>query len=248
MGAHRLCFCCAALTAACGLDTSYTGLGQGAIPDDPLYPNDPSNCSNPDAGSSDPGTLNVDDLSGRAYRFDQLVFTSPLSGFLGDTLNAYFQDELDKGSINIVLVVDNDDRDKASLSWKVGAAEQQGDGYRFTEGFTELLCSLEGASFETDTPGALDFPNDLLEPPLLPIQSLRLSGKFFPDASRIKQGVFDGALSEDDARSIVLMGSDLHTTLSGMNLPLDADTNGDGTPDAWRFLGTFTAAQVTYSP
>ena len=174
------------------------------------------------------------------------MLTAPLSGFLGDTLNAYFQDEFDKGTINIVLLVDQDDREKASMIFKVGAAEDLGSSYLFTEGDAELSCTVEGATFETDTPASLDFPNNLLEPPVLPIKALRLSGKFFPDATRIKQGIFDGALTEEDARGIVLMGSDLHTTLSGMELPLDADTDGDGTNDAWRFLGTFTAAEVTY--
>lgn len=240
-----------AIAWGCGLDESYTGLGEGALPGDPLRPNPTQvlvDCGcqggGPDTSGADLGALDVDDLTGTAYRFDSLALTAPLTGMIGDGVNDYFAQQIDDGLMHVLIRVDGDDRSGGSLDLAVGSGEAVEGAYRFTGEPSRLACSLSGRHFETLEPSSLTFPNDLLDPPELPIDFLRLSGWLTADGSSIEDGVLTGALTEEEASQIVILGSDFATFFDNMGIPMDLDTDGDGSNDAWQFVGSFTARRV----
>ena len=244
---------------SCGVDETYTGLGEGALPGDPLRPTPiacTTDCSSgttscADGGNTgadvDYGTMEVDDLTGTAYRFDSLVITAPLTGVMGDSLNGYFADEISAGNLNVLLVVTADSRDTGALTMLVGPGEPDGDGYDFSDENSTLECTLQGRYFSTEVPAELIFPNDLLDPPELPIKQLQLSGWLLSDGRAIESGLLDGVLTEEDALNTHIMGMDFVTFLEGIDAFMDLDTDDDGTPDAWRFLMDFTTAEVSFA-
>ena len=232
--------------SGCSVDEQYTGMGDEALPGSPLRQGDETPvCSCPGGGNgggpADDPVLTAEDLTGLAFRFDSLELSQPLPGALGDALNRYFRDEIDKDTLNVMVHVTAEDREAGTMTLRVGAATAEDDAYRMAEGAGELGCTLTGARFETAEPGFLDFPNSLLVPPELPIRRLELSGLIAADASEITEGVLEGVLTEADAQEISLGGSSFDATLRAMNVALDVDVDGDGTPDAWAFVGAFTA-------
>ena len=238
----------------CGLDETYTGMGEGALPGDPLRPNNPEvvvDCGCPpcngqpaDVGETDYGQLIIDDLTGTGYRFDRLTLSAPLTGFVGSSLNDYFEEQISDGLLHVLLSVVGDDRDSGDLTMLVGAGEVAGEGYRFGDEASDLLCTLTGRYFVTVEPASLVFPNDLLDPPTLPIQFLSLSGWISADGTAISDGVLVGALTEEDAAGITIMGSDFVTFFATMGIPMDLDTNEDSINDAWQFVGAYSASQI----
>ncbi|MBM4370931.1 MAG: hypothetical protein FJ098_04715 [Deltaproteobacteria bacterium] len=247
------------LLAACGLDETYTGMGEGALPGDPLNP-DPVACEGLDCpactcncggdgpaedAEEDTGQLEVDDLTGTAWRIDALTFSAPLTGLFGDELNGVIKDEIEAGNINVILHVTGDDRSTGRLDLDVGAAATDAGGYAFSEAPSPLVCELEGQLFTTGEPGALTVPTELMTPPALPISELLLAGRIAADGTGIAEGVLDGVLTGEDAAEIKIAGVPLGTMLPGLEVPPDVDLDGDGTPESWRFVGDFTATAVT---
>jgi hypothetical protein len=221
-------------------------MGKGALPGDPLYPvHQDIICNASDiSGSGDQGILNVTDLTGYAFRFDSFSLSKPITGALGESINNYFKDEILKGSLNVLLAVDKDDRTKGILEMSVGPGKTAGDGYQFEGEAGKLGCKLNGAHFITDTPSSLKFPNNLLEPPSLPINQLKLSGFFTPDAQAIENGVLEGVLTGTDAKNIKIAGSAFYDLLTGLGIFPDIDTDNDQKFDSWSFLGSFTAVET----
>lgn len=244
--------------AACGLDETYTGMGEGALPGDPLNPL-PGACSADcpacecnctgggpvdDAGPGDVGSLDVDDLTGTAWRIDELAFTAPLTGMFGDELNTVISDEIAAGNINVILHVTGDDRETGILEVAVGAAHAAGAEYSFSEDPADMVCALVGPRFTTEETGALTVPTDLMDPPALPISELLLSGTVAMDGAAVDAGVIDGVLTGEDAAGIKIAGVPLGDMLVGLQVPPDVDLDDDGTPESWRFLGGWSAVQV----
>ncbi|MBN1946950.1 MAG: hypothetical protein JW797_14850 [Bradymonadales bacterium] len=246
----------AMLLSVCGIDEQYTGMGQSALPGDPLRPNTPvvivdcGPCPSCDAGTGDSqqadyGQMTADDLTSMGYRFDSLILTAPLTGFMGDSLNSYFSEQIGDGLLNVLIQVSEDNRTNGELGLVIGSGEASGESYSFSDETSELGCNLSGRYFHTIEPASLVFPNDLLDPPTLPIKFLHLSGWFEADGSAIAEGVLDGALTAEDAAQISIMGSDFVTFFNTMQIPMDLDTDEDGREDAWHFIGTYTATRVT---
>ena len=247
-------------TAGCGLDDTYTGLGDGAHRGDPLKPwpiavtcdcVGGGACTTADAaaGEVDNGTLDVDDLSGLGWRFDSMVVTSPdLAAFAG-LLNGYFADNIANGSFNVLLLALADDREAGTLQLRVGAGTKAHDAYGMSSGAGTLDCSLTGGRFTTSEPIAFDFPNDVLTPPVLPLQQVTVSGLLAPDASSITEGRLVGALSEADAKATKIANTMVMADLlsNQVKAPMDVDLDGDGSEDAWLFVFTFRAAAATVS-
>ena len=230
------------LVAGCGYDEEYTGLGEGLlVQEEPACTCDCRGGGGEGEGEGG-GTLDVDDLTGRLYRFGSLVLTAPITGPLADPLNGYFADEIEADNLHVLLSVT--EHAGTTLTFDVGPGESGDDGYRLGDAPSELLCEATGATWTTTTPARLDFPNALLDPPSLPIQELELGGRFDPTGETVSGGTLVGALTEEDAASITLMGTDFATFLTGLSLPPDLDLDGDGTEDAWRFVGTWDAARV----
>ncbi len=247
------------LITACGLDETYTGMGEGALPGDPLHPSTTQECNTDcpacecnctgggaadDVASGDAGSLDVDDLTGTAWRIEEMIFTAPLTGLFGDELNGVISDEIAAGNINVILHVTGDDRESKTLGLAVGAAAAAGAGYSFSETPADMSCTLVGQEFTTDESGALTVPTDLMDPPALPINGLLLSGTIALDGASISAGVIDGVLTGEDAALIKIAGVALGDMLVGLQVPPDLDLDDDGTPESWRFLGDWTAVQV----
>jgi hypothetical protein len=247
------------LLAACGLDETYTGMGEGALPGDPLHPSTSQECNTDcpacecnctgggpadDVAGGDAGTLDVEDLTGAAWRIGEMTFTAPLTGLFGDELNGVIADEIAAGNINVILHVTGDDRESKVLGLEVGAAEAVGKEYSFSETPADMSCTLVGQQFTTDETGALTVPTDLMDPPALPINRLLLSGTISMDGASIAAGVIDGVLTGEDAALIKIAGVALGDMLVGLQVPPDLDLDDDGTPESWRFLGDWSAVQV----
>jgi hypothetical protein len=237
----------------CGLDESYTGLGAGALPGDPLNPNGGGGAcavERADAGWIDAGVLNVADLTGAAYRMDALHFSRPLTGTIGTSFNQYFVDSIADGSLNVLVAVDGDNRATFALDLRCGGGAPVAGGYQLVADPApgQLGCELQGTIFETLTPGTIVFPSAMLEPPELPIEDVYLSGWFASDGSSIGHGQIVGVLTAEGAISTGMGGTDLATLLDTLDIPPDLDFDGDTVAEAWRFLGTFSALQVTLVP
>ncbi|MFH1531746.1 MAG: hypothetical protein ABIK09_13555 [Pseudomonadota bacterium] len=235
--------------AACGLDETYTGMGEGALPGDPLHPSaqEGGTCAAPAECPScevSLGTMEEEDLTGQSYRFDALSFTAPLSGMFGDELNNLLQKEIAAGGLNILLLVDDHQVETGALSLYVGAGEAVGDAFGFLGDPGFLGGRLLGQVFVTEEPSSLVIPNGMLDPPELPIMDLRLLGILAADGGAISEGDLRGVLTGDAAGEITIAGQSLAVLLEGLGVPRDLDLDADGTPDAWQFLGRFTASQV----
>ena len=244
------------LAPACGLDETYTGLGEGALKGDPLNPwpvavvcdcTGGGSCSTADTatGDVDDGTLNVDDLAGLGWRFDTLVETAPITGMFGDQLNKYFTDNIATDVFNVLMLAKADDRGAGTLTFQVGAGTREGDAYALNAGAGALATTLSGARFTTATPMSLSFPNALLTPPSLPLHDVEISGLFAPDGTTIAEGRLVGALTEADATATKIASAPLANTLKALKVDMNLDLDDDGTNDAWRFVFTFTAASAT---
>lgn len=244
---------------ACGLDETYTGLGEGALKGDPLNPwpqaivcecvgGGGCTASDTAGGDVDNGTLDVADLTGRGWRFDTLVETAPITtGIIRDQLNTYFVDNIASDVFNVLMLATADDRASGTLSFTVGAGTKGAGGYDLNAGAGTLACTLSGARFTTATPMKLTFPNAMLSPEVLPLQQVELTGLFSPDATSVTEGVLTGALSADDAAATKIGGAALGTLLKNLKYDMNLDLDDDGTNDAWRFVFTFTAAAATVS-
>ena len=127
------------LFAACGIDETYTGMGEGALPGDPLHPSTNEACNTDcpacecnctgggpadDVAVGDAGSIDVEDLTGTAWRIEEMIFTAPLTGLFGDELNGVIADEIAAGNINVILHVTEDDRESKTLGLAVGAAHR----------------------------------------------------------------------------------------------------------------------------
>jgi hypothetical protein len=244
---------------ACGLDETYTGMGNGAVPGDPLYPQATGSaacecagggaaCPGDTAGGDvDHGALGVDDLTGLAWRFDSLVLAEPVK--IAKLLNdMYFSSAIDKGELNVLLQAAQDDRAAGTLVLEVAPGTPADGKYTLDGAPSPLTCSLDGATFATTGAGTLSFPASLLKPPTLPIQRLRLSGRFAADASAISQGALEGVLTVADAEATKVLGMTMAAFFQSQGQPPDTDLDSDGVADAWRFSGAFTAAKVEVAP
>ena len=229
---------------ACGLDQEYTGLGERST----RTPGQGECACQSDetggAGGADNGVLNVENLEGRLYRFTRVALTSPFSGAIGKALNDFFATEIDDNALHILLQVKA--HVGSQLLFDVGNGTAAGDEYRLGS-TSPLTCSIDGATFDTTGAARLDFPvaEGLLDPPVLPIKRLKLRGKLDPDGASIGDGALLGALTQEDAKAIKVLGADMATFLQGLAISPDLDLDGDSENDAYEFAGTFTAARVT---
>ncbi len=241
------------LVWSCGIDEHYTGLGDKALPGDPLNPVGqdviaacpPCECDDAIGADIDPGTLNVGDLTGFAWRFDTLAFSAPLTTALAKGLNDALADQIADQVLNLLLSVTLDDRGNSALTLSVGSGISVGTSFQFDGEPGTLGCVLHGATFDTLTPSSLEVPNGMTSPPVLPIRQLRLGGRLSLDGTMIVSGVLDGVLTRADAEATKLTGVDLASLLEGLGVPPDRDTDADGTNDAWQFVGAFSAVKVT---
>lgn len=243
--------------AACGLDEHYTGMGEKALPGEPLGPATtdatitcPSltcNCVGGGDATTNTGTLDVDSLAGFAWRMETIVLKEPALSLINDF---FFTPKLADGTLNILVWGESDDRTAGTLGLRAGPSDKSGSGYKPIGEGSAIACDLDGATFTTTTAGVLAFPSDMFTPPELPLTGVRLSGKFTSSGDAIEGGQLVGSLTVVDAQATQIIGQDLATMLKGMaevGEP-NQDLDGDGTMDAWKFVCDFTAKKATLVP
>jgi hypothetical protein len=252
VSAILLAWCLAAIS--CGLVDDYpTGLGQGALPGDPLYPKPdpgPTGCVGPtDTGTSDVPDLEVADLSGMAWRFDSLALGRPLTEDLLPLVNQVVSDQVSQRQLNLLLVVDRDDRQTGTLHGRAGTAVPAQDAWALQGTPSEVLLALDRSRFQSAEDSSLSISVAIGTDTLtLPVQALRLSGTFSSDAATIGDGRLNGAITVEDAGkvSIPLYGT-LQVLMETNEVPPDTTVGPDRKP-AWSFEATFSAAKVLLAP
>lgn len=242
------------VVTGCGLVDDYpTGMGQGALPGDPLYPKPdpgPSGCTVvPDPGGGDVPDLAVADLSGRAWRFDALALGKPLTEDLLPLVNQVVSDQVSQQQLNLVLTVDRDDRESGSLEARVGTVTASGSAWAFAETPSVLALSLQKTRFSSTGDSALRISVALGTDTLtLPIQALRLQGTFSEDASTIGEGSLSGAITVEDAESVAIpLYGTLKNLMETNEVPPDRTVGPEKKP-AWSFEATFSASKVDLAP
>jgi hypothetical protein len=227
--------------AGCEFDEQYTGLGEKALPGDPLNPILPD----VQGGTCAPSGPIAVDLTGMAWRFDSLALTLPT-----DALNdLFFKTEIEKGTMNVLLVADAFDKDASTLTMRLGGAVAEGEAYRLEGETGTVPGTLDGARFETSSQVTLPLPGKpFLEPPVLRVTRVTLSCSFASDGSAITGGELKGVLAGADAAATKFSGVDLGTLLSQFGKPPTRDDEPagapDGKPDSWDVEGTFAAKRV----
>jgi len=240
--------------AACGIDETYTGLGDGALPGDPLSPVEQPvacevecNCSGgaPSDVKVQPSDILVASLEGRSYRITELTLVGPFEGLVADTLNNYFVEQIELDGLNVLFQVKSDDRESGQLIFQLGAGETAGDGYKFVDAGEELRCVLQGDLFQSSKPSRLVLPNDALDPPTLPVNELDVSGIVSEDGTALTEGSLVGALTMEDGEAIKILSLPLATFLADAEIEPDLDLDEDGTMDGWSFEFTFSALEAS---
>jgi len=247
----------ALLTVAmgCGLDEHYTGMGAGALPGDKLYPvPDPgpgSQCqvTNDVPASGDLPVVTLASLAGKAYRFDTLVLSKPLTTDLLNLVNPFIVDQLTQEMINVLLVVDTDDRGAGTLGVRLGTGPKPATAgtYAFGDAPQTVSATFENPGFTTATPTSLSISIAFgtgTQPLVLPVKALTLSGTFKTDGTSIEGGLLSGAITQEDGDTAMTPLGSLSDFLIGSTPPINPDITVDGKP-AWSFQATFTAATAT---
>lgn len=236
-------------TSGCGLDEYYTNIGTGAVAGDPLYPvddDDPVVCTCNCQGGGDP----TDDFKGLSWVMDTLLLGDPLVNFK-TIVNDTIETEMAKGTINVLMTAEDDDRETGILSMRFGVGDKGDSTYMYQDGSSVVEASLTASS------GAFTF-NDKVEsfvvtipmegsdPVSIPIKDVTLTGTISGDGTSIADGTLIGLLTVTDAQNTYILIGTLYDILTtSENVQPDHDMDGDTVMDSWVFEGTFTAKACT---
>lgn len=245
------CLVVLGLFTACGIDEYYTNIGTGAVPGQPLFKGnqedkEPVECTCNCVGGGGGSTS----FTGKSWVMDTLVLGDPLVGFR-DLVNDTIKTEMNKGTINVLLSVEDDDRETGILTLLFGAGEKSESGYSFGDGASTVDATLVAASgaFAFNSPVAkftVTIPMEGGDPISIPISNVILTGKISPDGSKIADGMLAGLLTVEDAKNTHVLVGSLYEILTTMeNVDPDNDMDGDSEMDSWVFTGSFTAKGCT---
>ncbi len=245
---------CAGALATCGLDEHYTGMGTGALPGDPLYPQPDATVNCPPCQQQDviAGDLPqvTDNLAGKAFRFDTLTLDKPLSADLAALVNPVVADQIGQELINLLLVVDTDDRDGGTLAARLGTGPKPAaaGAYAFGDAPKSISLAFANPAFQSAAETTLSITVEMGDDDLvLPVQALKLSGTISVDGTTITGGVLTGAITQEDGQKVAIpLYETLENALLSQDPPIEPDTTvGPDAKPAWSFRGTFTAVSAT---
>ncbi len=193
--------------------------------------------------------LALPSLAGHAYRFDLLALSKPLPDNLVGLVNPVIADQIAAEQINLLLVIDADDRGAGTLSARLGTAsrrEQGVAGFRFDAQPESIEYTLVHGRIDSTRDASLSIAIAMGEEPMvLPVQALRLAGALSADASEVPVGRLTGAITVEDAANVnVPLYGTLKALLEQQDPPVQPDTQVGG-KDAWTLEACFTATTVT---
>ena len=236
----RFAIAVVAVSTLVGCEEHYTGMGERALT---VEPECVCNCTGGGEDDSGPGVLD-DDILGFTYRFTSLEATAPIAGDNAAALNDFFTDGIKANTLNVMLQVKAFTPDDALEMRASGAAYREAEkDYLLEESGSQILCAMEGASFESTELSSLAFGlADLSEP--LPVVNLWIAGRFSRDGTSVDRGRLVGALRTEDTKRIKLSGLTLDGLLRLVQAVPELDLDNDGEADAYLFEGNYTAKKV----
>ncbi|OQC33034.1 MAG: hypothetical protein BWX66_02030 [Deltaproteobacteria bacterium ADurb.Bin058] len=245
------CLVVLGLFTACGIDEYYTNIGTGAVPGQPLFKGnqkdkEPVECTCNCVGGGGGSTS----FTGKSWVMDTLVLGDPLVD-LKDMVNDVIKTEMGKGTLNVLLSVEDDDRETGILTLLFGAGEKSESDYSFGDGASTVDATLVAASgaFAFNSPVAkfaVTIPMEEGDPISIPITNVVLKGTISPDGGKISGGTLEGLLTVEDAKNTTVLFDSLYNILRNLeHVEPDNDMDGDSEMDSWVFSGTFTAKGCT---
>lgn len=234
--------------AACGLDEYYTSIGDKAVAGQPLFKGGQSGEQVVECTCNCEGGGSTTTFAGAGFVMDQLKLGAPLAS-LKDPVNDFIAGEMEKGTINVLMSVLDDDRATGMMQVRFGVGSKAGSTYSFDNGFADVEAALTASTgaftfVEGVDRFVLTVPMEDGDPISIPIQSVILTGTV--SGGKITGGTLTGVVSRTDADATIVIGFQLSTVLTEMEqVQPDYDMDQDGTMDAWVFNGTFTAKSAT---
>ncbi len=244
---------------SCGLEHSYTGMGDGALPGDPNFTSDECvghvicECVGGSPGeppAEDCEESSLPSLAGATFRFTALEIGRPLPELFEEPVNEFLADDLDSLQTNILLLVETDERETHELEGVLITGEPGGAPHRVAGVPSPISMRLCGVRLETTAGAELAIPvgEGVLEPAELPLTDINLSGEIVDDGGGIISGELAAVLTGEAAAAIRAMGQPLGALLENLQSPPDLDLDGDGEYDSWRASGSFEAFRVEIAP
>lgn len=235
--------------SACGLDEYYTSIGDKAVAGQPLFEGGANNGDQVvECTCNCTGGGPVSDFDKMSFVMDSLSLGAPLVSFKS-IVNDFIKAEVDKGTINVLISILDDNRDTGMMQVRFGVGDKAGAAYSFKEGFADVEAALNAGNGDfTFTDGVerfvLTVPMEDSDPISIPIQNVILTGKI--EGGTITGGTLTGVVSMEDAEATVVAGFQLSSVLlDAEQAQPDYDMDDDGKNDAWVFNGKFTAKTAT---
>lgn len=188
------------------------------------------------------------DPTGTTFLVDLLDINTPDSPAVTSAINPLFATDMKSGELVIVFRVTAYDAVTGEATVQAGTGTSCGS-YGFDGTPSELTINIQGCDFTTTSTAPLELAPSTVSKPII-VSSLDVAGSFAADQSRILTATLTGTLKESDATGLLVdlgdLGEiDMADFLNALSIPLDADTDGDGTGDAWTLGGNLAAKAIT---
>ncbi len=239
--------------SACGLDEYYTNIGTHAVAGQPLYQGneeeEPVVCTCNCQG----GGTTLESFKDKSWVMDTLLLGDPLVGFK-PLVNDTIETEIGKGTINVLMSAEDDNRETGILTARFGVGEKGESSYTFSEGSSVVEASLTPATgafvFNDPVPRfVVTIPMEGSDPVSIPIRDVIITGAISADGTKISGGTLEGIVTVEDAQNTYILIDTLYNILTtAEGVQPNNDMNGDTVMDSWVFVGTFTAKGCTTEP
>lgn len=188
-------------------------------------------------------------LAGRTFFVDTLVLEEPKDDALLQAMNPMWARDIESGALILLFDAKVHDEAAGTASMNIGSGKDDAGTYKWLNPPNPLNVAMHGCGFTTTEPAQLDLFPETVNKPIV-ISHLEADGSFAADGSAILKTHIVGGIRRDDATGLmVTLGSlgeiELAAFFDALGLELDLDTDGDGTPDAWKLSGYLTATAVT---
>ena len=192
------------------------------------------------------GALSV----GQGYVFDSLTIDHPTDPAIQQLLNDLWRQDIDNGRLVVLYHLETLDPAARTLTMSAGNGVLTDGVYDFSQPPQTIEASFDASdcAFASSAPSGIEMAPSTVNKPI-PFVELTTSGRFVDDAERIIEARIDGALPQADMEGLTfdvpLLGpTELRPLFELAGVVPEIDTDGDGTPDAYRLGGTYTARRL----